>query len=180
VRAGVVRAVLERAAPPLPEDPAPARVLPFAGLPAFVSGSGADSGPRPDSGRPEVHLPGKGYRPAVLYEGLPEAFALASAQLRAGRAPHRGEALDCFVAVHAAALNARDTAAFRRRLTRMLAAEARIDHYWQLAAEVMSPPQGPPEPTPGAADNWLRAALADADGPGRRAPASRGRGHLGA
>ncbi|MFE2933514.1 hypothetical protein [Streptomyces sp. NPDC059278] len=80
-------------------------------------------------------------------------------ELRAGRAPHRGEALDCFAAAHAAALNRRDTAGFRRGLHRMLAAEPRIDCYWQLAAEVMSPPAGPLVPTPGSADNWLRAAL---------------------
>ncbi|MER6611316.1 hypothetical protein ABT282_36935 [Streptomyces sp. NPDC000927] len=69
--------------------------------------------------------------------------------------PHRGEALDCF----AAALNRRDTAGFRRGLHRMLAAEPRTDRYWQLAAEVMSPPAGPLVPTPWSADNWLRAAL---------------------
>ncbi|MGA4851433.1 MerR family transcriptional regulator [Streptomyces sp. G5(2025)] len=171
--ARVVSAVVEQAVPQLPEDPAPAQVLAFARLHAFVSGSCFDSGPPPDSGLPEVHQSGKGYRPAMLYEGLPEAFALASAELRAGRAPRPGEALDCFVAVHAAALNARETAGFRHGLSRMLATETRIDHYWQLAAEVMSPPPGPPEPTPGAADNWLRAALADATGSGRRARAPR-------
>ncbi|MGV9884161.1 MerR family transcriptional regulator [Streptomyces sp. NPDC003006] len=159
--ARVASAVVEQAVPQLPDDPAPAQVLAFARLHAFVSDSCFDSGPRTGTrhGQPEVHLSGKGYRPAVLYEGLPDAFVLASAQLRAGRAPHRGEALDCFVTAHAAALNARDTADFRRGLGRMLAAEPRIDHYWQLTAEVVSPPQGPPEPTPGAADNWLRAAL---------------------
>ncbi|WP_308117837.1 MerR family transcriptional regulator, partial [Streptomyces anatolicus] len=136
--ARVVSAVVEQAVPRLPEDPAPAQVLAFARLHAFVSGPCFDSAPRTAArpGQPEAHQPGKGYRPDVLYEGLPEAFALASAALRAGRAPHPGEALDCFVAVHAAALNARDTAGFRRGLARMLAAEPRIDHYWQLAAEV--------------------------------------------
>ncbi|AZM55624.1 MerR family transcriptional regulator [Streptomyces sp. WAC 01529] len=175
--ARVVSAVVEQAVPRLPDDPAPAQVLAFARLHAFVSGPCFDSAPgtaaRP--GQPEAHLPGKGYRPAVLYEALPEAFALASAQLRAGRAPHRGEALDCFAAVHAAALNARDTADFRRGLARILAAEPRIDHYWQLAAEVMTPPPAPPEPTPGAADNWLRAALQASTS--AAAPASTGDGH---
>ncbi|MFF8641602.1 MerR family transcriptional regulator [Streptomyces sp. NPDC015345] len=172
--ARVVSAVVEQAVPQLPDDPAPAQVLAFARLHAFVSDSCFDAGPGPDGCRPEAHLPGKGYRPAVLYEGLPEAFALASAELRAGRAPRRGEALDCFVAVHAAALNTRDSAGFRRGLGRMLAAEERIDHYWQLAAEVMTPPPGPPEPTPGTADNWLRAALTDTTGLGRQARAGRG------
>ncbi|WP_051819983.1 MerR family transcriptional regulator [Streptomyces sp. NRRL S-920] len=170
--ARVVSAVVEQAVPQLPDDPAPEQVLAFARLHAFVSGSCFDSRPRAfaDHCRPEAHLPGKGYRPAVLYEALPEAFALASTPLRAGRAPHGGEALDCFVAAHAAALNARDTEGFRRELGRMLAAEPRIDRYWQLTAEVISPPRTPPEPTPGTADNWLRAALltsTDSNGDGR-------------
>ncbi|MFF1381893.1 MerR family transcriptional regulator [Streptomyces sp. NPDC058308] len=158
----VVTAVVDRAVPPPPDAPTPAQVLAFARLHDFVVRPCFVAGPRAgtDHGQPEVHAPGKGYRPAVLYEGLPEAYELAAAQLHAGRTPHRGEALDCFVAVHAAALNRRDTADFRRTLHHMLAAEPRIDRYWQLTAEVLTPPSGRPEPTPGAADNWLRAALA--------------------
>ncbi|KUL56038.1 MerR family transcriptional regulator [Streptomyces sp. NRRL S-1521] len=158
--ARVVSTVVEQAVPRLPDDPSPAQVLAFARLHAFVTGPCPGLGdPERGHDQPEVHLPGKGYRPAVLYEGLPEAFELAAAQLRAGRSPHGGEALDCFVAVHAAALNARDSADFRRGLHRMLAAEPRLDRYWQLTAEVTRPRTGPPEPTPGAADDWLRAAL---------------------
>ncbi|MEV7197860.1 MerR family transcriptional regulator [Streptomyces sp. NPDC093510] len=160
--ARVTNAVIDQAVPTPPADPTPEQVLAFARLQDFVTTPCFVFGPRAgtDYGRPEVHLPGKGYRPAVLYEALPEAYELASAELRAGRAPHHGEALDSFVAAHAASLNRRDTADFRRGLHRMLAAEPRIDLYWQLTAEVVSPPSGPPEPTPGAADNWLRAALA--------------------
>lgn len=160
--AKVVTAVVDQAVPTPPDSPTPEQVLAFARLQDFVTTPCFVSGPRAgtDYGQPEVHLPGKGYRPAVLYEGLPEAYELASAELRAGRAPRRGEALDCFVAVHAASLGRRDTADFRRELHRMLAAEPRIDLYWQLTAEILSPPSGPPEPTPGAADNWLREALA--------------------
>ncbi|WAL97948.1 MerR family transcriptional regulator [Streptomyces sp. Je 1-369] len=157
----VVAAVVDRAVPVPPDAPAPAQVLAFARLQDFVTSPCFVSGPRAgtDYGQPEVHSSGKGYRPAVLYEGLPEAFELAAPDVRAGRAPREGEALDCFVAVHAAALNRRDTPDFRRALHRMLAAEPRVDRYWQLAAEVVTPPAEPAQPTPGAADNWLRAAL---------------------
>ncbi|MYY81895.1 MULTISPECIES: MerR family transcriptional regulator [unclassified Streptomyces] len=157
----VVAAVVDRAVPVPPDTPAPAQVLAFARLQDFVTSPCFVAGPRAgtDYGQPEVHASGKGYRPAVLYEGLPEAFELAAPDVRAGRAPREGEALDCFVAVHAAALNRRDTPDFRRTLHRMLAAEPRIDRYWQLAAEVVTPPAGTAQPTPGSTDNWLRAAL---------------------
>ncbi|MGW6534105.1 MerR family transcriptional regulator [Streptomyces venezuelae] len=157
----VVAAVVDRAVPVPPDAPTPAQVLAFARLQDFVTALCFVSGPRAgtDYGQPEVHSSGKGYRPAVLYEGLPEAFELAAPDVRAGRAPREGEALDCFVAVHAAALGRRDTPDFRRALHRMLAAETRIDRYWQLAAEVATAPAESPQPTPGSTDNWLRAAL---------------------
>ncbi|MFD6437568.1 MerR family transcriptional regulator [Streptomyces venezuelae] len=157
----VVAAVVDRAVPVPPDAPTPAQVLAFARLQDFVTDPCFVSGPRAgtDYGQPEVHASGKGYRPAVLYEGLPEAFELAAPDVGAGRAPREGEALDCFVAVHAAALNRRDTPDFRRTLHRMLAAEPRIDRYWQLAAEAVTPPAEPARPTPGSADNWLRSAL---------------------
>ncbi|GGX62635.1 helix-turn-helix domain-containing protein [Streptomyces hiroshimensis] len=160
--ARLVSAIVEEAVPQPPDDPTPAQVLAFARLHAFTSGpcTGEDR----DRGQPEVHRPGKDYRPAVLYDGLREAFALAAPDLRALRPPHPGEALDCFVSAHARARGVRDTAAFRRRLGVQLAAEPRIDHYWELVAELTSPPSGPPEPTPGAAHDWLCAAL-DASAP---------------
>ncbi len=40
-----------------------------------------------------------------------------------------------------------------------LAADPRIDRYWDLTAEVISAPGGRPEPTPGSAHDWLLAAL---------------------
>jgi hypothetical protein len=91
----------------------------------------------------------------VLYDGLGEAYALASPELLAQRPPHAGEALDCFVSAYAHSRGTRDTHAFRRRLSAQLAADPRIDVYWQLTAEV----SGPSEPTPGAAHDWLCAAL---------------------
>ncbi|MEU1281900.1 MerR family transcriptional regulator [Streptomyces sp. NPDC005805] len=151
--ARVVAAVVEHAVPQPPADPAPAEVLAFARLHALVSG--------PCTGgaahcRPAAHRGGTGYRPAVLYEGLPEAYALASAELLARRGPGPGEALDSFVAVHAAACGTRDTPAFRRQLGGTLAADPRIDSYWEQAAVLF----GPAAPTPGAAHDWLCAALA--------------------
>lgn len=149
--ARVVSVVLEQAVPQPPADPTPGQVLAFARLHAFVSGDC----PGTERGQPEAHTSGKGYRPALLYEGLSEAFALASADLIALRPPREGEALDCFVSAYAVSQGERDTPDFRRRLSGQLATDPRIDHYWQLTAEVL----GPSQPTPGAAHDWLRAAL---------------------
>ncbi|MEU8579530.1 MerR family transcriptional regulator [Streptomyces abikoensis] len=150
-------AIIDQAVPQPPEDPTPAQVLAFTRLHAFVSGDcgGTDN-------RPAVHRPEEGYRPAVLYDGLIEAYALASAELRAGRPARPGEALDCFVSAYAHARGTPDSPAFRRLLGGQLAADPRIDHYWGLVAELISPPSGPPEPTAGSAHAWLSAAL-DAD-----------------
>ncbi|MFI9202086.1 MerR family transcriptional regulator [Streptomyces sp. NPDC053048] len=161
--ARLVSAILEEAVPQPPADPSPSQVLAFARLHDFVSGGCPDR----DRYQPAAHRTDLGYRPAVLYDGLLEAFALAAPDLRAGRAPHAGEALDCFVAAYARSCGARDTPDFRRRLARELAADRYIDHYWELTAEVNAPPGSAPEPTPGAAHGWLRAALED-----RAAPAA--------
>lgn len=160
--ARVAAAVLEQAVPQPPADPTPGQVLAFARLHAFVTGPCPD-GPGSARNQPAAHRPADGWRPAVLYEGLTEAYALASAGLRAGRAPHGGEALDCFVSAYARSFGARgtsDTAAFRRGLSSQLAADPRIDRYWQLAAELTGPPSGDGRtPTPGVAHDWLHAAL---------------------
>lgn len=153
--ARVVSAFLDQAVPHLPDDPTPAQVWAFARMHALVSGNCSGS-VRP---QPAVHLPDRGYRPAVLYDGLGEAYALASAELRAGRPPRTGEVLDCFVSVYAMSRGTRDTPAFRRLLGRQLAADPRIDEYWQLTAELSTPPGAPPEPNPGSAHDWLCAAL---------------------
>ncbi|MEU8351445.1 MerR family transcriptional regulator [Streptomyces sp. NPDC048845] len=148
--AAVVSAVLEQSVPQPPADPTPAQVLAFARLHAFVSrdcGGGEFT-------QPAAHRPGGG-RPAVLYAGLDEAYTLAAPELRAGRTPHAGQALDCFVSAYTASTGARDTPDFRRRLAAQLAADPRIDRYWQLKAEV----SGPSEPTAGAAHDWLLTAL---------------------
>ncbi|MFC4036319.1 hypothetical protein ACFO3J_33475 [Streptomyces polygonati] len=154
--ARLVSAVLDQAVPKPPDDPTPAQVLDFARLHDSLRGL------RPDlpKSQPAVHRPGDGHRPAVLYDGLLEAFALVAPEIRAGRPPHAGEALDCFVAAHAGARGVRDTPAFRRALTTEIAAEPRIDHYWRLVARLSTPDAASPDPSsPGAADTWLRTAL---------------------
>ncbi|MGK5497116.1 MerR family transcriptional regulator [Streptomyces sp. URMC 125] len=163
--ARVVAAVVDRAVPHLPAEPTPEQVLAFARLNALVS--------RPCPGRAPGHQPaahGPDHRPAVLYEGLAEAYELAAVRMRAGRAPHGGEALDCFVDAYARSCGGRDTPGFRHRLGAWLAADPRIDRYWELAAELAPSASGVPEPTPGAAHDWLCAALDDrsADRAGRR------------
>ncbi|WP_137994108.1 MerR family transcriptional regulator [Streptomyces vilmorinianum] len=156
--ARVAATVVDAAVPQPPEDPTPAQVLAFARLHALVSDAMAD-------GRRLVVHPDDGDgRPSVLYEGLGEAYALAAPDLRAGRAPRAGEALDCFVSAYARSHGTRgtaDTPAFRRSLKGTLAQGAHpvIGRYWQLAAELATPASGPAEPTPGAAHYWLCAAL---------------------
>ncbi|MFF3322393.1 MerR family transcriptional regulator [Streptomyces sp. NPDC002889] len=147
----LVSAIIEQAVPQLPEGPTPAQALAFARLHAFVSAPCVGT----DRGQPAAHRSDGGYRPAVLYDGLGEAYALASPELRAHRPPREGEALDCFVSAYARSCGMRDTPTFRHRLSAQLVADPRIDHYWQLTAEV----SGPSEPTPGAAHDWLCAAL---------------------
>lgn len=150
--AGVVARILELAVPQPPDDPTPEQALAFARLHAFVSG---DCTGRTTTGQPAAHRTDAGHRPAVLYEGLEEAYELAAPHLRAGHAPRTGEALDCFVAAYATSRQLPDTTAFRHDLGAVLAADPRIDHYWDLVARIT----GPSRPTPGAAHAWLTAAL---------------------
>ncbi|MER5387072.1 MerR family transcriptional regulator [Streptomyces sp. NPDC002688] len=148
--ARLVSAIVDQAVPQLPEGPTPAQVLAFTRLHAFVTAPCPGTG----QGQPAAHGPDGG-RPAVLYDGLGEAYGLAAGQLRAKRSPREGEALDCFVSAYARSRGTRDTPAFRRRLSGLLAADPRIDRYWNLTAELT----GPSEPTPGATHDWLCAAL---------------------
>ncbi|MFD4125368.1 MerR family transcriptional regulator [Streptomyces globisporus] len=153
-----VTAFLEAAVPPPPDDPLPAQVLAFARLHAFVTrpcGGGAGAG----SCQPRAHGVTGARASAVLYAGLAEAYDLAGAEQRRGAEPSPGEALDGFVDAYASTYGARDTPAFRRVLAGRLADDPRIDRYWELTAEVISAPGGPPEPTPGSAHDWLLAAL---------------------
>ncbi|MGC0415969.1 DNA-binding transcriptional MerR regulator [Embleya sp. AB8] len=149
--ARLVSTIVEHSVPQPPSDPTPAQVLAFARLHAFTTGPC----PGPAYSRPEGRRPDADGRPAVLYDGLLQAHALAAPELRAQRPPRAGEALDCFVAAFADSRDTADTPAFRRQLSAQLATEVRIDRYWQLAAELTDPAQ----PTPGAAHDWLATAL---------------------
>ncbi|WP_093802581.1 MerR family transcriptional regulator [Streptomyces sp. Wb2n-11] len=148
-------AFLEVAVVQPPDDPSPAQVLAFARLYALAA--------RPcgsvERCQPEAHKTAGSRGSAVLYAGLAEAYELAGGQLRRNRVPAPGEALDCFVAAYASVYGTRDTPEFRRLLAGQLASDPRIDRYWELVAEVATPPGGRPEPTPGVAHDWLLEAL---------------------
>ncbi|MFH8974398.1 MerR family transcriptional regulator [Streptomyces sp. NPDC017890] len=148
-------AFLDVAVPQPPDDPAPAQVLAFARLNALTLA------PCPGTAQPqpEAHRTAGARGSAVLYAGLAEAYELAGVHLRRNRDPQPGEALDGFVAAYTDAYGVRDTPDFRRRLAGQLAADPRLDRYWELVGEVVTPPGQPPEPTPGSAHDWLFAAL---------------------
>ncbi|MGV9288908.1 MerR family transcriptional regulator [Streptomyces sp. NPDC003719] len=148
-------AFLEVAVPQPPDDPAPAQVLAFARLNALTLAP-CQGTAQP---QPEAHRASGTRGAAVLYAGLAEAYELAGVRLRRGAGPHAGEALDCFVSAYTSAYGVRDTPDFRRLLARQLASDPRIDRYWELVAEVITRPGARPEPTPGAAHDWLLAAL---------------------
>lgn len=149
-------AFLEAAVPSPPDSPSPGQVLAFARLCALVSRPCTpDTGPT----QPAAHSTAGARESSVLYAGLAEAYDLAAEPIRAGEAPAAGEALDCFVTTYARVTRARDTLAFRRGLAGQLASDPRLDRYWDLVAELTTPEGGRPEPTPGAAHDWLLAAL---------------------
>ncbi|WP_367827463.1 MerR family transcriptional regulator [Streptomyces sp. LMG1-1-1.1] len=149
----VVSLVVDAVVPRPPRDPSPEQVLAFARLHALVTD------PRLDLAefRPAPPLPDGEYRPAVLYEGLAEAYALAAAETGAGRGPQGGGALDCFVAAYADARGVADGAAFRRRLVGWLAVHDGpvIGRYWKLAAGLFAPE----EPVLGVLHHQLSVAL---------------------
>lgn len=156
--ARVTATIIDHAVPQPPDNPTPEQVLAFARLHAFVTGN--CPGDNLDACQPAVHRPAEGYRPAVLYDGLVAAYALASTHLRARRTPEPGEALDCFVDAYATSRGTGDTATFRRVLHGQLASDPRVDHYWQQVAAIRTPCSGVSEPTPGATHDWLTEALA--------------------
>ncbi|MFJ6935012.1 MerR family transcriptional regulator [Streptomyces sp. NPDC101132] len=155
-------AFLERAVPQPPDDPAPAQVLAFARLYAFAS----DPCTGGAACQPEAHRSAGAREAAVLYGGLAEAYDLAGAQLLGDREPGPGEALDCFVDAYASAYGVRDTPGFRRLLAGWLAADPRLDGYWELVSGVLTPPGTRPAPTPGGCHDWLLGALAAERDPG--------------
>jgi DNA-binding transcriptional MerR regulator len=152
-----VTAFLAATVPAPPDDPTPAQVLAFARLNALTTA------PCPGVARPqpEAHRAADARGAAVLYAALAEAYDLAAVHLRRDHAPGPGEALDCFVAAYTCAYGTRDTPGFRRLLARQLTADPRLDRYWDLFTEVITPAGGRPEPTPGSAHDWLLTALTD-------------------
>jgi DNA-binding transcriptional MerR regulator len=148
-------AFLEAAVPQPPDEPHPSQVLAFARLHAMTTAP-CPNGRQP---QPEVHRVAGAGGATLLYAGLIEAFELAAPHLRRAHEPCPGEALDAYVAAYASAYRSRDTHDFRRLLAARLTSEPRLDRYWELAAIVLTPPGGRPQPTPGSADDWLRAAL---------------------
>ncbi len=151
--ARLVSTILEQTVPQPPDDPTPDQVLQFARLHDLVS----DVRSVPYICRPAFSPLDGSCRPAVLYDGLGEACALAADDVRAQRQPHDGEALDCFVSAYARFRGTRDTPAFRRGLSSLLAQidDPVLARYWQLIAELTEPGV----PTLGATENWLRTAL---------------------
>ncbi|MFF8835389.1 MerR family transcriptional regulator [Streptomyces sp. NPDC015130] len=151
--ARTVATVLDSVVPRPPREPSPAQVLAFARLHELVT----DPRLRRPEFRPAPPLPDGEYRPEVLYEGLAEAYTLASAQEHAGRRPGDGGALDCFVAAYAHASGVRDTPVFRRRLVGLLARHSGpvIQRYWKLAGGLFAPG----EPVLGALHHHLSVAL---------------------
>ncbi|MFD8207881.1 MerR family transcriptional regulator [Streptomyces sp. NPDC059695] len=149
----VVATVLDAVVPRPPDEPAPGQVLAFARLHALVTDPRLE---RPEF-RPAPPLPDGEYRPVVLYEGLAEAYGLASAEVLAGRAPQDGGALDCFVAAYAHARGEADTPDFRRRLIGLLALDDSpvLPRYWKLAAGLFAPD----EPVLGLLHHRLSVAL---------------------
>lgn len=150
-----VGAFLEVAVPQPPDAPRPSQVLAFARLYAFVTRPCTGSGPC----QPGAHEAAGARESAVLYAGLATAYDLAGGEMRRGRGPRPGEALDGFVDAYASTYGTRDTPGFRRLLAGRLAADPRIDRYWELTAQVLGSPEGDPEPTPGTAHDWLLEAL---------------------
>ncbi|WP_434097369.1 MerR family transcriptional regulator [Streptomyces pharetrae] len=148
-------AFLQAAVPQPPDEPCPAQALAFAQLHAMTTAP-CPGGRQP---QPDVHRVAGARGAAVLYAGLTEAYELAGPHLRRARDPFPGEALDAYVTAYASAYGSRDTRDFRRLLAARLTADPRLDRYWELTAVVLTPPGGRPEPTPGSADDWLRAAL---------------------
>ncbi|MFG3136735.1 MerR family transcriptional regulator [Streptomyces sp. NPDC048211] len=149
-------AFLEVAVPQPPDDPDPVQVLAFARLNALVT----RPCPGAEQPQPEAHKAAGARGPAVLYAGLAQAYELAGAHMLQGHEPFEGAELDCFVDAYASAYGSRDTPAFRSLLAGQLAADPRIDRYWELVADVITAPGGPQQPTPGTAHDWLFAALA--------------------
>ncbi|MDH6132417.1 DNA-binding transcriptional MerR regulator [Kitasatospora sp. MAA4] len=141
-------AIVDAALPELPDEPTARQALAYAQLHALTADRAEAAAVRGRSPMDCEDAP-------EFFHGLGEAYALAGAELARSAAPQPGQALDCFVAVHARAERSVDSADFRIALGQQLIATAdpAMTRYWTLAGELT------PEPTMGEAHVWLTEAL---------------------
>ncbi|MGW5381480.1 MerR family transcriptional regulator [Nocardia sp. NPDC003963] len=90
----------------------------------------------------------------ALVVDLAAAHTQAAQRMTRGDDPEPGPELDLFVAAHASARGARDSAAFRRRLATAAVDHPAVTRYWALTARALGTPH-----TTGATENWLYTAL---------------------
>lgn len=154
--AKVTAAFLDAAVPQLPDAPESGHVLAFAHLNVLVS---RPCTPDRRPTQPAAHQGAGPREVGLLYSGLAQAYDLAAVDIRSGLAPRAGGALDGFVDTYARVQGQRDTPDFRRRLARELADDPRLDIYWDLVEQAVTPLGHRPEPTPGSAHDWLLTAL---------------------
>ncbi|WP_035805243.1 MerR family transcriptional regulator [Kitasatospora mediocidica] len=141
-------AIIDAALPELPAAPTARQALAYAELHALTADRASAAAVRGEGNFNCADA-------AAFYRGLDEAYRLAGAELARAADPQPGQALDCFVAVHARAQGSVDSADFRFALGPLLAAaDPAMGRYWSLAGELT------PEPTMGTADAWLTEALA--------------------
>ncbi|MFL6140622.1 MAG: MerR family transcriptional regulator [Labedaea sp.] len=128
------RMFLDISAPPPPELPTPAQVVAYAELVLLAADRALATQLRASTLVDHDRIADL----AALHAAVGAAGELAFPQVAAGARPQPGPALDHFVAAHAAALGARDTAEFRRALNRRTAADRhpRLRRYWHLAGEI--------------------------------------------
>ncbi|SEF33712.1 DNA-binding transcriptional regulator, MerR family [Amycolatopsis pretoriensis] len=140
------RMFLDISAPRPPERPSTGQVVAYASLVVLAADRTLAAHVRAST------LAGHS-RVADLGE-LHAAVGAACALVSPGTSPAPGEALDRFVAAHAAAWGAGDTPEFRRALNVRTAPDrdVRLRRYWRLAGEVSGEPMG-------VAHTWLLDAL---------------------
>lgn len=147
-----VRMFLEVSAPVPPEQPTPGQVVAYASLVLLAGDRGFAVQVRESTLVGHDRIADLG----ALHASVAAACELAFPQVAAGARPAPGEALDRFVAAHAAAWGTEDTPEFRRALNRRTAADrgAKLRRYWGLVGEV----SGEAAPM-GVTHTWLLDAL---------------------
>lgn len=147
-----VRMFLDISAPRPPEQPSTGQVVAYASLVVLAADRTLAGHVRASTLAGHERVADLG----TLHAEVGAACSLAFPLVAAGVRPSPGEALDRFVAAHAAAVGAGDTPEFRRALNHRTAPDrdARVRRYWHLAGEVTG------EPAPmGVTHTWLLDAL---------------------